>query len=580
MIGVDEEDFLIATDIDKLIDIISTKKDIEVGKLSKDLKTNRKEVEKWLHLLEEEGVITLVHRMGALHAVWVAEKPAEEAPKKSQKATAQMQPIELRRAEQKPFEQRPLEIREEGEEGPIDFGLQHVAPLSVKKKPILQDFMPGISKKPLPKGKEAPRAKAAAPEPTLEREVRERISQKQFSYIEPASTEPMKKELERSEFLDLPPAKTGKLKDRLDEYLTLIKSAKEELKTLEGQKERMHREGFLSLEKEFEAGLENLEYALLEKEKRILETRERVAGLPDKIEEIDRMQDALSKTDSEARTVLSRTKESIDKSWKSLDEVSGELRGELEKGEEEIMRDRTRMVQMRDMLQSVEHTQEELGETLATSRAALEDLDEKVRKVEEALESAGDSRTLISERIENIQTGLERRMGQLEQLREELGRIEKVEQWFKQYSEDYEAKMAELEAYVAQSGEDLGRLKKASELEYVKKYLAELDKIEGGYRDKLGGLEMEEASIEEKVSEVRNRIKSLMRESSELMAKYRGMSSEAEDFGELASEAREKVRSHREMVEEKSEERRKLLDDARHLKKNSSVEDAKKKKKK
>ena len=71
MIGVDEEDFLIATDIDKLIDILSTRKNVEVGKLSKELRMNRKEVEKWLHILEEEGVVNLTNRMGSLHASWV-----------------------------------------------------------------------------------------------------------------------------------------------------------------------------------------------------------------------------------------------------------------------------------------------------------------------------------------------------------------------------------------------------------------------------------------------------------------------------------------------------------------------------
>jgi DNA repair exonuclease SbcCD ATPase subunit len=575
LIGVDEEDFLIATDIDKLIEILSTKKEVEVGKLSRDLKMNRKEVEKWLHILEEEGVITLVHRMGSLHAVWVMkEKPEPQrkaAPQKAAptppRAIISSKPQEIPRQTPKP------KVEEEEEEGPVDLELEHLRPISADRKSLFSSIMPSSkSKRP---------AASAAPSSKKEQRliVEETSVYSTPSYMPPQEPlPPMKKKLEKSEFLDLPAAQTGKLKGRLDEYLTLIKSSKEELKGLDGEKERMHREGYLSLEKEFEASLENLEYALLEKEKRIIEARERISTLPGRIGEIDQMQEAFSKTDSEARTLLSKTKSSIDKNWKALSEVSHELSGELEKGEQELMRDRNRMVQMRDMLQSIEHHEAELNETLTSARAALEDMEAKVRQVEETVQEAGDSKNLAAERVDHIQSSLERRMGQLEQLRAELERVEKVEQWFRQYSEDYSAKMDELQSYVSESQGDLEKIKKAAELEYVKKYLSELDKIEGGYREKLGSLEFEEASIDEKTSEVRNRIKSLMHESAELMSKYRQMGAEGDQFNEMVSTAREGSRAHREMVEEKSDERRRLMQDADNLKRRQA-EDKKRKKK-
>ncbi len=576
MIGVDEEDFLIATDIDKLIEILSTKKEVEVGKLSRDLKMNRKEVEKWLHILEEEGVITLVHRMGSLHALWtMKEKPEparKAAPQKAapipSRAILSSKPQEIPRHAPKP------KVEEEEEEAPVDLELEHLRPISADRKSLFSSIMPSSkSKRP---------ATSAAPSP--KREQRLTVEETTHVYSTPSymppqePAEPMKRKLEKSEFLDLPAAQTGKLKGRLDEYLTLIKSSKEELKGLDGEKERMHREGYLSLEKEFEASLENLEYALLEKEKRIIEARERISTLPGKIGEIDQMQETFSKTDSEARALLSKTKSSIDKNWKALSEVSSELSGELAKGEQEIMRDRNRMVQMRDMLQSIEHHEAELNETLTTARAALEDMEAKVRQVEESVQEAGDSKNLAAERVDHIQSSLERRMGQLEQLRAELERVEKVEQWFRQYSEDYSAKMDELQSYVSESQGDLEKIKKAAEIEYVNKYLSELDKIEGGYREKLGSLEYEEASIDEKLSEVRNRIKSLMHESAELMSKYRQMGAEGEQFNEMVSSAREGSRAQRQMVDEKSDERRRLMQDADNLKRRQA-EDKKKKKK-
>ncbi len=574
MIGVDEEDFLIATDIDKLIDILSTRKEVEVGKLSKELRMNRKEVEKWLHILEEEGVVTLVHRMGSLHASWVMdESPAPRKPNYSKPRREEPEEIELQMTE----------------EAPADLGEQigQVASLRPKQKSIFSGILgKNKSRKTSKKGRtEVPRLTIDEEDEVVVEETPAPRPPKRVESLPPMAvvtepSKPMKKKLEKSKYLNLPPKHTGQLRERLDDYLHLIREGKEEIKTLESEKERVHREGFLSLEKEFEATLDNLEYALLEKEKRILEAKERMATLPEKIDEIDQMQEALKKFDTEAGAVLSKTKKGLDDGWSNLREASEELNEELSKGEDEVMRDRSRMMQLRDMLQSMNHTESQLKETLEAGRAALDDMEEKVRTVEESLDDLVDSRTIISERVEHIQSTLERRMHSLEELRGELEKIEKIESWFKDYSDDYQGKMDEIQEYVQQSEEELERIKKAAEIDYVRKYLKELDVAEGKYRENLGALEMEDAGIDEKITDVRDRIKQLMRESSELMSKYRQMSEEGEEFEEVVATAKEKSRRHKASVEEKSSQRKRLMEDAKKLQRSPKKSSRKKRGKK
>lgn len=568
MIGVDDEDFLIATDIDKLIDILSTRKDVEVGKLSKELKMNRKEVEKWLHILEEEGVVNLVHRMGSLYASWIMDEVSiPKKPKYSKPKMEEPEEIELQMTE----------------EAPIDLGeeIGQIAPLRPKQKSIFSGILgKKKSKKPAKKTRrEVPKLKLEDESLTVVvEEIRPAHKVEALPPL-PVVTEPskpMKKKLEKSKYLKLHPRQTTQLRERLDDYLYLIREGKEEIKTLESEKERIHREGFLSLEKEFEASIDNLEYALLEKEKRILEAKERMATLPGKIDEIDQMQEALKKFDSEAGAVLSKTKKGLDDGWSNLREASGELNEELAKGEEEVMRDRSRMMQLRDMLQSMNHTESQLKETLDAGRVAMDDMEEKVREVEESLDDLVDSRAIISERVEHIQSTLERRMRSLEELRGELEKIEKIEGWFKDYSDDYQVKMDEIQEYVQESEGELERIKKAAEIEYVRKYLKELDTAEGKYREDLGALEMEESSIDEKITEVRDRIKQLMRESSELMSKYRQMSEEGEDFEEIVATAKEKSRRHKASVEEKASQRKRIMEDAKKLKRSPKKSSRKK----
>ena len=573
MIDVDEEDFLIATDIDKLIDILSTRKEVEVGKLSKELRMNRKEVEKWLHILEEEGVVNLVHRMGSLHASWVMDEASAPRKPKYSKPKIKEEPEEIE-----------LQITEEA---PADLGEQigQVASLRPKQKSLFSGILGKKKSK-----KTSKKGRTKVPLPTIEEETNVVIEEpakpvRRVEALPPMAvvtepSKPMKKKLEKSKYLNLPPRHTGQLRERLDDYLHLIREGKEEIKTLESEKERVHREGFLSLEKEFEATLDNLEYALLEKEKRILEAKERMATLPEKIDEIDQMQEALKKFDSEAGAVLSKTKKGLDDGWSNLREASEELNDELSKGEDEVMRDRSRMMQLRDMLQSMNHTESQLKETLEAGRAALDDMEEKVRTVEESLDDLVDSRTIISERVEHIQSTLERRMHSLEDLRGELEKIEKIEEWFKDYSDDYQGKMDEIQDYVQQSEEELERIKKAAEIDYVRKYLKELDVAEGKYRENLGALEMEDSGIDEKITDVRDRIKQLMRESSELMSKYRQMSEEGVEFEEVVATAKEKSRRHKASVEEKSSQRKRLMEDAKKLQRSPKKSSRKKRGKK
>jgi hypothetical protein len=301
---VDDEDFLIATDIDKLIDILSTRKEVEVGKLSQELRLNRKEVEKWLHVLEEEGVVGLANRMGSLYAVWVMDGAQEEGPQRKKAPPQHASP-------KRKSESRKPKKEEDGEEGardeeevPAAIGLAEEigAMRSVsqrsgaeprpKKKSLLSGIFPRRKARkksgrasaqhisedlpPEEAPKEAhreppPRARAEepddfgdgllpleeSPEEDFPRVIEEapQAVEEQFSppgRRSPATAAPpapaamlreepaerMKRRLEKTEFLKLPRSQTGKLRARLEDYLMLIRKSKNELRSLESEKDK------------------------------------------------------------------------------------------------------------------------------------------------------------------------------------------------------------------------------------------------------------------------------------------------------------------------------------------------------
>jgi chromosome segregation ATPase len=64
------DDVVINTEIDKLIDILSQKKRVELDELSKQLGIDKKKVKKWLLVLEDEGYIKLEYKLTRIFAVW------------------------------------------------------------------------------------------------------------------------------------------------------------------------------------------------------------------------------------------------------------------------------------------------------------------------------------------------------------------------------------------------------------------------------------------------------------------------------------------------------------------------------
>jgi len=65
------DELVINTDIDRLIDILSQRKRIEIDELERELSIEKKKLKKWLTVLEDEGYLKLEYRLTKIFAVWL-----------------------------------------------------------------------------------------------------------------------------------------------------------------------------------------------------------------------------------------------------------------------------------------------------------------------------------------------------------------------------------------------------------------------------------------------------------------------------------------------------------------------------
>lgn len=557
MIEVDEENFLIVTDIDRLMHLVATQRRVELSKLAKELKMNSKEVEKWLHILEDEGLIRIEHSLTKVYAVWAGEttvsKPAEkkrEAPRERKEERLHVPPAMI------------VEEREEEEEKFRPFTTEEMAPL--EEEYIETARRAAEEEMPRRREEERPAKKLQFMEKPPEKGKKE--ERKHVHAREEKKPEPKKRgeekeafpEVRKSDFLKLPAVEAESLKDQLDDYLGLIRESKKELKELEGEKERLYREGYLPLEKEFEASLENIQLAILEKEKRIMEAKEKATGLPERVEELENLQRTVKHVEEKARSILTKTKGQLVDRADTLQDAASDLEENISRGEDEAMRERAKMFELKELLGSIQSNEENIRNAIQENRAQMEEAKKKVDELEDALGDVVDARTLLAERIDTIHSGLDRKIKTLEELRKDLEEIEKVEGWFREYSRDYSKKITDLESYVSQNQQEVSALMEAAELEYVRKYLAELSKAEEKYRDRLRGMEVQDADLEQRISEAKSRIRQLLADSTQLMEANRKRAA-SQSFDPVSAKKRleEKVA----VLEEKTKERKDLLDE-------------------
>ncbi len=545
MIEVDEENFLIVTDIDRLMQLVASQRRVELGKLAKDLRMRPKEVEKWLHILEDEGLIKIEHSLTKVYAVWAGESAQKQPEKKKEKPAPRKeaklpQPVvEAKEEEEGKEEERERRFR--------PFTTEEIAPLEED----LLEFRPRAHEKIyVPREEPEEEPETARPAPARNAPQREEPKKRKEHPATPA-------QIKVSDFTKMPKVEADSLKDKLDDYLTLIRESKKELKELESEKERLYREGYLPLEKEFEASLENIQLAILEKERKIMEAKEKAAGLPDQVEELEKLQRAIREIEQKSKSILSKTKGQVDDKADAIHEASQELAEQISQGEAEAMRERAKMFELKELLGSIQSNEENIREAIEENSRAMEEAKAKIEQLEDSLGDVVDARTLLSERIDSIHTGLERKIKGLEELRKEMEEIERLEGWFREYSQDYARKLSELEAYVAGNQAEIGKLMEAAELEYVKKYLEELSKAEEKYRGRLHLMEMQDTEIEQRISETKERIRQLLADSTRLMEQSRRKASSA-SFD--TSEAKKKAEAKSTILEEKSKERKGLFD--------------------
>ncbi len=615
-IEVDEP--LISTDVDRMIRTIAEKKKVSLNELRRVCSLDKRNMEKWIMVLEDEGYISLEYGIRGTYVHWkgdditngyedseevtyadyedfqpATEKAVEEKePEPPAEDNAAEEPAEEEAKENEFSQELPLE--EEDEADPEELLNTYLARKRENKETDIEELKSSIltrleeeEKKAAEEQSEAPPEEPPEPddsddseEPDAEPEAPEPEPELDFTKLD--DTGPAEPQEILKPTIQPKRALASDIRELMGSYMDEINKEKATIQALKKEKESLYRDKIATLEGRMQADLVALTEKIIEKQSRVAELKERVLELPDKVEEVERVQAQMDALKQESGAALARTRERADVFIADVMQSRDEVRERIEDLNSSIKEQSDRLVQLEKKGDSLEERADELKESVEEAQSKVEELNSAMSALSEDLAKVEGMRTEIAEAKDALVDTVASHGEELQALEAELEEIAKVEQWVAEYVRDYESKISDIESYVTQSDEELAELKQAAESLYMKKYLGELADMTDAYETGLEDAIATERDIDEKMAASKKRITELVNESKEMMRKLQSEVSddEPDDYDKVLAKVKKKTSKAKKVVEEKRKEREKLTEDARRTRKSKRTEKTRKAKEK
>lgn len=555
-ITVDEA--LISTDVDQMIRTVAERKRISLHELQQLCKIDKKTMDKWIRVLEDEGYIRIEYGLGGTFIMWAGMEYSQPSrPEVSQPDAFQV--IEEARpmpAEEKAEEELVVSSDAEPEELLSRYVAQRKEGTEASADKLRDSILTSLDEE----AHEKPSAGVEEAE-----EAQEEEPAKGFESEEPVAEE-LPPRPEKPVAREKPPISID-TRALVNSYMEEIAKEKAEIEKLKKAKASLYRDKFNTVEGKMEADLVAMTELIIEKQSRVAELKERVLELPDRVDEVGRLQEQLDALRNEGRGALQRTREKADGFLTLLSNSKTQLKEKVSSIDGTIDRENDQVEALERAGAAADARLEKMHAAVDSLKVQLEEFNNAMSALTAEIEQTNQTKADVSAMTDELKATVAAHGAELDSLQAELDGIAKIERWVKEYVADYEKKLDDIEQYVARSDENLAELKESAESLYMRKYLNELEGMTQAYQGELDDAMAKEEDIDQQIAQSKARISELVRDSQEMIRKLRSDPSLAKDFDSLRTTVRSKTDRVATVVEEKMQERTKLTEETARVRK-------------
>ncbi|MFH0737903.1 MAG: hypothetical protein V1827_04725 [Candidatus Micrarchaeota archaeon] len=605
-IRVDEP--LISTDVDSLIRTLAEKKKLPLNELRQICRIDKKTLDKWIAVLEEEEYIQVEYGLRGTNIIWKGQEMdasmGDEAPPAPQAEAAEEdesgelvtkeEPASERSDDQLPLDTVPVKADDEERQADgkkeVNGDFTSVNPLDDEHEPeeLLSEY---LARKKTSDGDDPDSMKSSILSRMEENDGdTEGIDTSivagdddQADEAEPSVVAvPESDEKSEAEEPTIRPTSrkrppTADVRELMGSYMEEISKEKARIEALKEDKETLYRDKLATSEGKMQADIVAFTERIIETQAKIADLKEHVLELPDKVDELGRLQQQMEDLRSEGREALERTRGKAEDFISRLGESKAEVEGRLSQASSGLEAQSGKLKELERVSSSLDARTGKLKSALDAAKAQAEDITSAISSLNTDMAQIEKAKADLNSETGSVKATVAERGAELQSLQEELEGIGKLEHWVTEYVRDYENKIEDIEQYVEKSEDEMADLREAAESLYLKKYLSEIESLTESYQNDLEDTVAKEKDIDQRIAEARDRIAALAKESQEMVRKLRSGSSGAseKDFGILVAKVKARAARAKSMVEEKQAERAKLADESSRTRKTVAPKGAK-----
>lgn len=569
------DDALISTDVDRLIRIIAERKRISFVELQRlSGIRNRSNLETWIRVLEDEGYVKVEYGITGVYVIWAESAYLSRPVEKSKSVEEPVAPVVANTKDEPDEEFKMLEKEEKIDENKEMVQSEQNEDEKEEKTPeeLLEEYVKTKRARYSEETEEKEDDKLKGnvlknfDEAVNEEEEREEIEEKE-EIPQPALLEenPMvtENELEQTEKTIY---EDNEVKDLIAAYMEEIKDEREKLAQLNRKKEMFYREEISNLQKMSEGELLSLIDAILAQEKKLLEIKESVMELPDKVDSTIKLKEELRTLSEQAKIAAKNNKNNIEEVILSLRTSQSDLKNRLD-DIKALIEDNERKVNALETLRSsIDSKAEKVILSMDAARSRIDELKGMLGTMEHYLEETKKTKQDIDNALAEMHKINAEKQIELEAIENELEELNKLSAWVREYVNDYDSKIAEIEEIVQKSDRDLAALRQSAHAAYLKKYLAELQRLSDKYENKLENALKTEKEIDDEIQRSKERIAALVRESQKIIERT-GSETKEYDYEEIKKKVEARSNKLKRMIEEKTTEKKNLSESIKKRKK-------------
>jgi uncharacterized coiled-coil DUF342 family protein len=527
---------LISTDVDSLIRMLADKKRISLSELRQISRIDKKTLDKWIAVLEDEDYITVEYGIRGTNIIW----------KDSPLSAAAAKPLDVG---EEPFGPAEPEPAQEQEEGPIKLSPEDeeiissdvVAtddsePIHADTKELNDEFS---AVKPLddePEPEEllseylARRRGADEDEDSIKSGILTNMKEEKQDEVdtsivsdknekkaprhaprqfdepddESGSEEDEDQEEDEEEISTgkdrstvrerpletlIPTSRsrppTADVRELMSSYMDEINKEKAKIAELTKEKEALYRDSLIPMEGKMQADIVAFTEKIIEKQSKIAELKEHVLELPDKVDELGRLQQQMENLKNEGRDALQRTREKADEFVTDLNDSKAEIEGKLSQAGSSLEAQSNRVKELERVSASLDARSDKLKAMLDAAKTQADEITSAISSLDSDISQVEKAKADVQQTTGSIKASVAQHGSELGSLQQELDGIEKMEHWVQEYIRDYETKISDIESYVERSEDEMIELREAAESLYLRKYLGELESMTEDYQNGL-----------------------------------------------------------------------------------------------